>query len=411
MSNRRLAVGASLLAAVIAGGLAAGQLPANADAAPQPQDVVGVGSDVMQNALNFLSDGFGVDPGYNSAGNKNRLFSFDATGDANGRKAGTDPALSPDGHTSGALNPTIILRAGTSPVQRPNGGSVGLAALLADGHTNNADDEINFARSPNLPTATQQTNAQKTVANGGLGSALHSVQIASDVDYIATATTTNAPSHLTGTDLVNIYNGTYTTWSQVPGYDGSDGTATIKPLIPLTGAGMRTIFLNGLKQFNGGNAVTVAASVTQVQQNDPTAITGLTSAADKLNAIVPFPLGRYTELGNGYFLNPDTAYNANPTLAETPLTTAGIKLITNGTTGATPTAWSVTFPYYIIFRDTALNDAPWQPGGTLNWAQTLFASAGGSPAPFVNTAPGKALLNDAGVTPTYNDLGLTTSGS
>lgn len=401
MSNRRIAVGASLLAAVLAGALAAGQLPANADGAPQTDDVVGVGSDVMQNAVNFISDGFGADPGYNSAGNKNRLFSFDATGDANGRKAGTDPALSADGHTSSALNPTIILRAGTSPVQRPNGGSVGLAALLADGSAH----RISFARSPNLPTSTQQTNAQKTVANGGLNSALHSVQIATDVDYIATASTTNAPSHISGTDVVNIYNGTWTTWGQLPDYDGSAPTATIKPLIPIVGAGMRTIFLNGLKQFNGGNAVTVASSVTQVQQNDPTAITGLTSADDKLNAIVPFPLGRYTELSNGYFLNPDTVYSANPAVAPQPLTAAGIKLITDGTTGATPTAWAVTFPYFIIFRDTDLNDAPWQPGGTLNWAQTLFASTGGSPTPFVNTAPGKALLTDAGVTPAYVDRG------
>ncbi|MCW2753553.1 MAG: hypothetical protein JWQ32_964 [Marmoricola sp.] len=401
MSKRRIAVGASLLAAVLAGGLAASQIPANADGAPQTDDVVGVGSDVMQTSLNFLADGFGSDPGYNTAGNKNRIFSFDASGDANGRKTFTDPALG----TSGVLNSTIILRAGTKPVQRPNGGSVGLAALLADGGAN----RISFARSPNLPTATQQTNAQKTVAQGGLGSALHSVQIATDIDYIATATTTNAPAHLSGTDLVNIYNGTYTTWGQIPGYSGTSTQAAqpIKALIPQVGAGMRTIFLNGLKAFNGGNAVTVPAGITQVQQNDPTAITSL-SATDQPNAIVPFPLGRYNLLSNGYFLNPDTAYSASNPAA--PLTTAGISLITDGTTGATPTAWSVTFPYYVIFRQSDLdNDPAWQPGGTLNWVQTLFSDAGG-PVPFVNTAPGKALLTDAGVTPAYSDLGSTTSG-
>lgn len=401
MSNRRIAVGASLLAAVLAGALAAGQIPANADGAPQTDDVVGVGSDVMQSSLNFLADGLGSDPGYNSAGNKNRLFSFDASGDANGRKTFADPALG----TSTVLNSTIILRAGTKPVQRPNGGGVGLTALLADGDAN----RISFARSPNLPTAAQQTTAQKSVATGGLGTPLHSVQIASDIDYIATAATTNAPAALSGTDLVNIYNGTYTTWGQVPGYTGTDAqkAQTIKALIPQVGSGMRTIFLNGLKAFNGGTVPTVAAGVTQVQQNDPTAITSL-SAADQPNAIVPFPKGRFTLLSNGYFLNPDTPYSqANPAA---PLTTAGIKLITTGTAGdGTSPEWSVTFPYYVIFRDSALDLPAWQPGGTLNWAQTLFSDAGG-PAPFVNTAPGQALLTDAGVTPVYNDLGTATSG-
>ncbi|MFL6060269.1 MAG: substrate-binding domain-containing protein [Marmoricola sp.] len=396
MSHRRIAAGASLIAAALAGGLLVTQLPANADGAPRVDDVVGVGSDVMQSALNFLADGSTSNPGYNAAGNRNRVFSFDASGDANGRKSGTDPALSADGHTSTALNPTFILRAGTSPVQRPNGGGVGLAALLADGSAN----RVSFARSPNLPTAAQQAQAQQSVASGGLGTPLHSVQIATDVDYIATATTTNAPSNLSATDLTNIYNGTYTTWGQIPGYSGPAPSATIKALIPQTGAGMRTIFLNGLKAGNGGTTVTVAASVTQVQQNDPTAITSL-PAADQPNAIVPFPLGRFNLLGSGYFRNPDQVYSqANPPAA---LSTTGLKL-QNGAS-----AWSVTFPYFVIFRDSALDLGPWQPGGTLNWAQTLFSDAGG-PAPFVNTAPGKALLSDAGVTPAYDDRGSATSG-
>lgn len=400
MSHRRIASGAALIAAVMAGGLLANQLPANADAAPQVGDVVGVGSDIMQNALNFIADGSTSNPGYNNAGNRNRIFSFDASGDANGRKAGTDPALNPTvpatnppSGTSIALNPTLILRAGTSPVQRPNGGSAGLNALLADGSAN----RIAFARSPNLPTPAQQSQAQLSVANGGLGTSLHTVQIATDVDYIATASTTNAPATLTVQDLINIYSGAYTTWGQIPGYSGPAPSATIKALIPQTGAGMRTVFLNALKAANGGVAVNPPASIAQVQQNDPTAITGLPDA-DKPNAIVPFPLGRFNLIGSGYFRNPDQVYSqATPPSA---LTTSGIKLETTG--------WSQTFPYYVIFRDSALDLGPWQPGGTLNWAQTLFSNAGG-PAPFVNTAPGKALLNDAGVTPAYSDLGSTTS--
>ncbi|MFL6160427.1 MAG: hypothetical protein ACJ72D_30425 [Marmoricola sp.] len=402
MSNRRIAVGAALVATVLTGALAASQLPANADGAPQVGDVVGVGSDVMQNSLNFLADGSPAHPGYNSAGNKNRLFSFDASGDANGRKPFTDPGLG----TSGVLASTAILRAGTRPVQRPNGGGVGLTALLSDGDAN----RISFARSPNLPTAAQQVTAQKSIAAGGLNTKLHSVQIGTDVDYIATATDTNAPAVLTAADLTHIYNGDYTTWKQVPNYldthTATQGDEVIKPLIPQVGAGMRTIFLNGLKAANGGTTVSPGAGVTQVQQNDPTAITGAgLTDAERKNAIVPFPKGRYTLLNNGYFLNPDTVYSQ--ALPAAPLTTTGIKLIDSGAG-----AFTIPFSYYVIFRQSdADSSVAWQPGGTLNWVQTLFSNPGtGKPAPFVNTGPGQSLLTDAGITPAYSDLGDATNG-
>src|SRR4051794_2555642 len=139
--------------------------PAAADQAPTSTDVVGVGSDIVQNSLDFIADGdvFG-DPGYNTIGNKNRLISFDATADGNGRNAFTDPALG----TSSLLNPTVVLRAGTSPVQRPNGGGAGLTALINDGKNGTSTNLISFVRSPNLPTA-----AQQTTATANLGTPLH----------------------------------------------------------------------------------------------------------------------------------------------------------------------------------------------------------------------------------------------
>jgi ABC-type phosphate transport system substrate-binding protein len=390
MSKRRTAAGAALLGTLLAGALYAPNA-VQADAGPQPNDVVGVGSDIMQNSVNFIADGLGASPGYNGAGNRNRLFSFDASGDANGRKLFTDPALG----TSIAMNGSVILRAGTSPVQRPNGGSTGLAALIADGQGAVSANRISFARSPNLPTAAQQTQAQNN-----LGSLLHSVQIATDTDYIATASTTNAPANLTADDLVKIYTGVYTTWGQVPGYSGPAPSATIKPLIPQVGAGMRTIFLNGLKAANGGNTVDPTAGIP-VQQNDPTAITTL-SAGDKPNAIVPFPKGRFDTLNSGYFVNPDVAYSVAAPAA--PLTTAGVQLHTGAG------SFSTVFSYYIIFResDYASNTA-WQPGGTLNWVQTLFFNPSG-PKPYVDSAPGKALIGQAGVTATYLDRGNDTAG-
>lgn len=391
MSKRRIAVGAALLGALVASTLAAG-LPANADGAPQAKDVVGVGSDVMQTSVNFLADGFGADLGYNSGGNKNRLFSFDSTGDANGRKLFTDPALG----ASSVLNSTAVLRAGTSPVQRPNGGNVGLEALVADGSGGTSAGRISFARSPNLPTQAQQNSA---IAN--LGTQLHTVRIGTDIDYIATASTTNAPAALSANDLVKIYTGVWTTWGQIPGYTGPAPSATIKPLIPQNGAGMRNIFLNALKAANGGSAVNPTAAV-EVQQNDPSAITTL-SAADKPNAIVPFPKGRFSLLNAGYFRNPNTPYSASTPAAA--LNTDGIHLITAGTAGDGQPAFTVTFPYYIVFRQSDYDsNVAWQPGGTLNWVQTLFFHPG-PVKPYVDSAPGKALLQAAGITPAFLDRG------
>src|SRR5581483_11342053 len=94
--------------------------PAHADVAPTGTDAVGVGSDVVQYAVDFAADGdANGDTGYNAAGNVNRLINFDATGDGNGRAGYLQ-------QSSTSQNPTIVLREGTSPVQRPNGGGAGL---------------------------------------------------------------------------------------------------------------------------------------------------------------------------------------------------------------------------------------------------------------------------------------------
>jgi ABC-type phosphate transport system substrate-binding protein len=366
---------------------------AGADPAPTATDVVGVGSDIVQNSMGFLADGdiHGND-GYNTTGNKNRLVSFDATADGNGRNAFSDPTLG----TPAALNPTVILRAGTSPVQRPNGGTAGLNALV-----NDSAGEISFVRSPNLPTA-----AQQATATSNLGSALHTIQFAQDKQVIATAATTNAPSALSVNELLNIYNGTWKHWNDLPGNSGGSSEAII-PLIPQPGAGVRTIFLNALKAANGGATVTPAGNVLPVQQNDPTTITGL-SAADQKNAIVPFPVGRFKLLNDGYFRDPNAAYNsASPPAA---LSANGIDLQTSGTAPDNGTAFAATLPYYVVFRESDYaSTTPWQPGSDLNWVQELFFNPGG-PDPYVKTAPAAAILTAAGITAHYADLGNTSSG-
>jgi ABC-type phosphate transport system substrate-binding protein len=386
---------AALVTALTAGAVAATTLPAHGDAAPQAHDVVGVGSDIVQNAMDFLADGYGTNPGYNTDGNKNRVISFDATADGNGRNAFSDPALG----TSVQLNPTVTLREGTYPVQRPNGGTAGLTAFLNDTATPHL---INFVRSPSLPTSQQQTQATNA------GDPLHSIEFAKDDQVIATASTTNAPSALSAQDLVNIYNGTYTKWSDVPGYTGTAGSQLIVPLIPQNGAGVQKVFLNALKAANNNTAITLAGDVRFVQQNDPTTITGLNDT-DRPNAIVPFPVGRFKLLSDGYFHNPAQAWNSASPPAS--LSASGIKLQTSGTadSGANP-VFDATLPYYIIFRESDFaSTTPWQPGGTLNWVQELFYNPGGDD-PWVKSAPAQAILSSIGLTPLYADKGNATDG-
>jgi ABC-type phosphate transport system substrate-binding protein len=359
---------------------------AHADSAPQAGDVVGVGSDLLQYALDFGADGSTGAAGYNSAGNVNRLISFDATSDANGRA----------GYLNGStfssqlpLNPTIVLRAGTNPVLRPNGGTTGVAAFLAD-----TAGEINFVRSPRQPTAAEQ----QTAVNNGWGG-IHVVQIGSDNLQIGTAPTTNAPAGLSAAELVGIYNGTFKHWNELPG-NSAGSTDAIIPLIPQNGAAVRTLFTNDLKVANGGVAVTLVTGIINVEQNDPSVIAAQSNSAD---AIVPLPVGRIALYTAAYFKDPSKAYG-------TPQTTlaSNVKLLT-GTAGDGSGSYNGVAPYYIWFRQTdAVSTTTWQPGSTKNWVQTLFSSSTGTP--FFKSNPGKALVAASGATAVYNDLGIVSVG-
>ena len=201
MLDRRKTVGAAFVALATASTLALSLTPAEADFSPQPNDVVSTGFDIIQNSFNFLADGYHELPGYNTAGNRWRFVNFDSSGDAQGRSAFTDPRLLPTITGNGTLgengvkyikqsdvkllNPTISLRAGQDLVVRPTGGGGGGRDAII------TDDQgwIDVGRSPDPLNATHQNNAQTN-----LGTKLIRVQIATDRQLIATATTTNAPA-------------------------------------------------------------------------------------------------------------------------------------------------------------------------------------------------------------------------
>ena len=122
-SKMRLKVG--LVGLVAVGLTAAWAAPAMADYAPQPGDVVGVGGDTPQYALQFGADGdYLGDAGFNAAGAYNRLVTFNAHG---GRATAARPTrtAAPPSRRRSPLNPTDVLRAGTFPVQRVQSSGAG----------------------------------------------------------------------------------------------------------------------------------------------------------------------------------------------------------------------------------------------------------------------------------------------
>ena len=360
---------------------------AHADYAPSGTDVVAIGGETPQYNVNFAADGDTVgDLGYNAASNVNKLVSFDATADANGRAAyanGSTPAAPKP------LTPSVVLRAGTSPVQRTTSTGAGYSALLAD---TGATPKINFIRAANLPTAANQT----TAANNGWGF-LHVVQIGTDPLQIVAATGTHAPAGLSAAELVKIYNGTYTHWNEIPG-NAAGSTNAILPLIPPNGSSISKLLLADLKAANGNVAVTLGANVLTVEQNDPGAIT---TSSSPLDAIAPFSIGRLNLWNSGYFRDPAVVFPGGPVLSP------GVHALTGATPGGGP-VYSNVNGLYVVFRQSDASIAtPWQPGGTKNWVQTLFSGSG---TPYFKGAAGQALVAAAGGIPGYVDLGNVSAG-
>ena len=374
-------------------GLYAGLLTgvAHADYQPSPTDVVGIGGSTPQYELDFGANGdIAGDLGYNAANNVNKLVTFDATGDANGRDAYAD------GSTLAApvlLDPTVVLRAGTSPVQRPQSSSNAISALLAD---TGAVEKVSFAASASEPTA-----ANQTTASHNNWTFLHVVEIGTDPEEIVADSTTNAPAGLSIAELLGIYKGTYTQWNQLPN-NSSGSSDTIIPLLPVASSSITKTFLADLKTQNGGTAPTLSAAVKTVEQNDPTAITSL-PAAQSVDAIVPFSNGRLNLYGSGYFLNPVTVFPGGSPIS------AGVKALT-ATAPDASAGYTDVNTLYVIFRQTdATSTTPWQPGSSQNWVQALFSDPSGPP-PFFATPAGKALVAAAGATANYQDLGDVSNG-
>ena len=253
MSVRRYLAGVSTAAVVTASlSMAA---PALADPpagyVPAASDVIGVGSDTSEFALTYLADGNAGIPGWNATGPANKLVSWNATAPAGGTATINLPS-----------NPTA---------PRPNGSGNGKKALYGAGNV----PDIDFARSSSALDATEKQ------------AGLQAFPFAKDSLALATAKTSNAPAAISAADMVRIYSGAVTNWSQLGGTPG-----VIEPKIPQSGSGTRSFFVAQLQAANNGNAVTLAGTVTEVQEHDPAQIQA------NPNAVAPFSIGRNAVAGS-----------------------------------------------------------------------------------------------------------------
>lgn len=244
MSARRFLAG--VVAAAAASSLALVASPATADPSftPVEADIVGVGSDTSQFVLNFLADGTGPTQGWNDTHATGRLASFDAIGGS----------------------ATVTLKSGSAPITRPNGSTAGKNLLHGAG--NNPD--VDFARSSSALSAAE------------VSAGLQAFPFAVDGMRMAVKTTgSNAPAAITGAQMLAIYKGEVTNWSQIGGTAG-----VIKPYVPQTGSGTRAFFLAQLKALNGGADAVLAPHVGETQEHSDVDI------KDDVNAVAPYSTGR-----------------------------------------------------------------------------------------------------------------------
>lgn len=399
--------------------------PAGADTAAQPGDAVGVGSDTLQNAADFVFDGApGVPGAFNSFSNS-RVDNVFATGDANGRATydGTCGAIQSTGLGTycGSVTATqvsnnmtapnflpgsVILRAGSKPVIRPDGSGAGVKALIADSSSTGYDglptDSIQFARMSRLPSSTEEGLCPTTTASCA---GLHVYQAATDNLGIARVTNGfDGPSALSDNELYNIFiTCQYTTWNQIPGNSGGS-TNTIHPLIPQSGSGTRTFFLNDLAASQGLSTTPSPGScVRQVQEHDPTGIYADPTPDD---AIEPFSQGKIALINSGYFAN-GAGYSGTGSSQTSGAYTPNFLTLESGATAPDGNAnyLSTRGLYFVVRQADVTSTTPFETGSNENFVQALFTD----PDSAIQSPAGQAEIRAAGFTPDFVDCHINPS--
>lgn len=246
----KLAAGAAAAATAVAVAAA----PALADppkgVTPKPGDVVGVGSDTIQNVMDQFSHDFNAS---HSTGPK--LYSWDAT----------NPK-------TGAIHDLIATKSGCAKIQRPDGSTEGITALVTENATTSGHPCMDFARS-----SRDRAPTDPPFAKGGIAF----VTMAGDAVTYSTQAVTNAPANLTTAQLTAIYLCKVTNWNQVGGKSG-----TIKAFLPQTGSGTRAFFQTAIGVATPGPCVSDDNGL--LQENE-----GVNPVLKSPNAIFPYSVGKY----------------------------------------------------------------------------------------------------------------------
>jgi ABC-type phosphate transport system substrate-binding protein len=232
---------------------------------PKPRDVVGVGSDTIQNVF----DQFSVD--YNATHTSGKLYSFDA--------------LNPK---TGAMGDPIKTKSGSANcnIPRPDGSSAGITALentKPDGTSGRPC--IDFARSSRARGSTDPNT-------------ISFINLAEDGVTVATQPGSHAPANLlTTAALTGIYNCSITHWNQIPGNTGGS-TATIAAMLPQNGSGTRSFFLGALGLTAPGGCVSTSATQQGAAGNGANTLQENQGVApslntNKANVIFPFSIGKW----------------------------------------------------------------------------------------------------------------------
>lgn len=249
----RKSLAGAITAALAGSALILTALPASAVYTPDPDDpgftpvsadLIGVGSDTTMHAMHLLGAAWNAQ----TPAPTFKVASFSALG------GGTLPLPSGDAN-------------------RPNGSGAGKALLY--GASNNTD--VDFARSS---SAISTAEAQASLQAFPFGLDTLTMVVSNSVP-------SNAPTALTPAQIVSIYKGDITNWSQIdPAKSG-----VIAPKTPQPGSGTRSFWDGQLKAMNGGVAVVYGGSVVEVQEHDDAQI------KNDPNAIAPFSVGRARLLG------------------------------------------------------------------------------------------------------------------
>lgn len=184
---RRMAVASAVAGTMLIGSISPALADPPAGTSPAATDMVGVGSDTLQDVVNALSVAYNAQ----AAASDPKVYSWDAFG--------------------AGLPTSITTKAGCTSMPRPNGSGAGIAALK-----NDTTGCIDFARS---------SRAKKT---DGSEDSLAFFALGQDGVTWSTPATTYAPASLTRSQLASIYacSPTAQVWNQVGGKDKVTVTKT-----------------------------------------------------------------------------------------------------------------------------------------------------------------------------------------